>query len=151
MVKHLPEEKRKKALFYGLAGAFVFRFGSLFMISFLVDVWQVQAIGAIYLMFIAGNHLFKTYVKKNTHEETEEKEAKKKQENFWWTVFKVEVADIAFAVDSILAAVALAVTLPKTGLGTIGSLDTGQFIVIFTGGLIGLVIMRFAATASYKY
>ena len=38
MVKHLPEEKRKKALFYGLAGAFVFRFGSLFMISFLVDV-----------------------------------------------------------------------------------------------------------------
>ncbi len=24
MVKHLPEEKRKKALFYGLAGAFVF-------------------------------------------------------------------------------------------------------------------------------
>lgn len=147
MVKHLPEEKRKKALFYGLAGAFVFRFGSLFMISFLVDVWQVQAIGAIYLMFIAGNHLFKTYVKKNTDEETEEKEAKKKQENFWWTVFKVEVADIAFAVDSILAAVALAMTLPKTGLGTIGSLDTGQFVVIFVGGLIGLIIMRFAATA----
>ena len=26
MVKHLPEEKRKKALFYGLLGAFVFRF-----------------------------------------------------------------------------------------------------------------------------
>ncbi|MCZ2971281.1 hypothetical protein NYY93_30105, partial [Acinetobacter baumannii] len=86
-----------------------------------------------YLMFIAGNHLFKTYVKKNTDEETEEKEAKKKQENFWWTVFKVEVADIAFAVESILAAVALAMTLPKTGLGTIGSLDTGQFAVIFVG------------------
>ncbi|EEL51641.1 MULTISPECIES: TerC family protein [Bacillus cereus group] len=147
MVKHLPEEKRKKALFYGLAGAFVFRFGSLFMISFLVDVWQVQAIGAVYLMFIAGNHLFKTYVKKNSHEENEAKEAKKKQENFWWTVFKVEVADIAFAVDSILAAVALAMTLPKTGLGTIGSLDTGQFLVIFAGGMIGLIIMRFAATA----
>ena len=82
------------------------------MISFLVDVWQVQAIGAIYLMFIAGNHLFKTYVKQNTDEETEEKK-QRKQENFWWTVFKVEVADIAFAVDSILAAVALAMTLPK--------------------------------------
>lgn len=148
MVKHLPEEKRKKALFYGLAGAFVFRFGSLFMISFLVDVWQVQAIGAIYLMFIAGNHLVKTYVKKNAvHEETEKEETAKKQENFWWTVFKVEVADIAFAVDSILAAVALAVTLPKTNLGTIGSLDTAQFFVIFAGGMIGLIIMRFAASA----
>jgi predicted tellurium resistance membrane protein TerC len=31
---------------------------------------------------------------------------------FWQTVLKVELADIAFAVDSILAAVALAVTLP---------------------------------------
>ena len=77
----------------------------------------------------------------------QKKKSKEKQENFWWTVFKVEVADIAFAVDSILAAVALAMTLPKTGLGTIGSLDTGQFVVIFVGGLIGLIIMRFAATA----
>ncbi len=41
MVKHLPEKQRKKALFYGLAGAFILRFGSLFAISFLVNVWQV--------------------------------------------------------------------------------------------------------------
>ena len=80
----------------------------------------------------------------------QKKRSKEKQENFWWTVFKVEVADIAFAVDSILAAVALAMTLPKTGLGTIGSLDTGQFVVIFVGGLIGLIIMRFAQLLSYK-
>ena len=90
MVKHLPEEKRK-ALFYGLAGAFVFRFGSLFMISFLVDVWQVQAIGAIYLMFIAGNHLFKTYVKKNTDEETEEKKQKKNKRTFGGLYLKLKL------------------------------------------------------------
>ena len=62
------------------------------------------------------------------------------------TVLKVELADIAFAVDSILAAVALAVTLPYTDLPTIGGLDGGQFIVILLGGFIGLVIMRFAAS-----
>jgi predicted tellurium resistance membrane protein TerC len=28
MVKHLPQDKRKKALFYGLPLAFIFRFGS---------------------------------------------------------------------------------------------------------------------------
>lgn len=59
MVKHLPENKRKKALFYGLAGAFVFRFTSLFVISFLVDVWQVQAIGAFYLLFMSVNHIIR--------------------------------------------------------------------------------------------
>lgn len=50
MVKHLPEKQRKKALFYGLAGAFILRFGSLFAISFLVNVWQVRP-SARYICF----------------------------------------------------------------------------------------------------
>ncbi|MFX3625101.1 MAG: TerC family protein [Ectobacillus sp.] len=144
MVKHLPEEDRKKALFYGLAGAFVFRFASLFAISFLVDVWQVQAIGALYLLFIAINHIFRKLVV-NKGKEKSEDAPKTKQSGFWATVFKVELADIAFAVDSILAAVALAVTLPNTNLPNIGGLDGGKFLVIFAGGIIGLIIMRFAA------
>jgi len=146
MVKHLPEEERKKALFYGLAGAFVFRFGSLFAISFLVNVWQVQAIGALYLLFIAANHIFRKLVVHKSKEKSEASNGKKKKPSgFWGTVFKVELADIAFAVDSILAAVALAMTLPNTPLPNIGGLDGGKFLVIFAGGLIGLVIMRFAA------
>ena len=148
MVKHLPEEERKKALFYGLAGAFVFRFGSLFAISFLVDVWQVQAIGALYLLFISINHIARKLIFKNKVEEKEEKE--KKKSGFWGTVFKVELADIAFAVDSILAAVALAMTLPDTNLPPIGGMDGGKFLVIFAGGIIGLIIMRFAANLFVK-
>ncbi|WP_117161554.1 TerC family protein [Paraliobacillus sp. X-1268] len=142
MVKHLPDNQRKKALFYGLAGAFVLRFASLFVISFLVDVWQVQAIGALYLLFISGNHMYQKFRKGS---EKEEKEKKVKNSGFWPTVVKVEFADVAFAVDSILAAVALAVALPPTSLPNIGSLDGGQFLVVFAGGMIGLIIMRFAA------
>jgi YkoY family integral membrane protein len=146
MVKHLPEEKRKKALFYGLAGAFVFRFASLFIISFLVDVWQVQAIGALYLLFMAVNHILrKTLLKDRNNDENQPLKDSKKKSGFWMTVFKVELADIAFAVDSILAAVALAVVLPETPLPAIGGMDGGQFLVIFAGGMIGLIIMRFAA------
>src|SRR3954454_24680545 len=150
MVKHLPEEERSKALFYGLAGAFIFRFGSLFVISFLINVWQVQAIGAAYLIFMCLNHLFKHFIKHKSG--TEEKEEKPKiQSGFWMTVFKVEVADIAFAVDSILAAVALGVTLPIIpNLGEIGGMHTGHFIIVFAGGFIGLVIMRFAANLFVK-
>lgn len=146
MVKHLPEEKRKKALFYGLAGAFVFRFASLFIISFLVDVWQVQAIGALYLLFMSVNHILrKSIFKKIEHSEEKPLKDTTKKSGFWMTVLKVEVADIAFAVDSILAAVALAVVLPETPLPEIGGMDGGQFLVIFAGGMIGLIIMRFAA------
>jgi len=154
MVRHLPEKQRKRALFYGLAGAFVLRFGSLFVISFLVEVWWIQALGAAYLLFIAGKNLYDQFKKPKPAEEEsgestaaikrgQEEEASPKE--FWLTVLKVEFADLAFAVDSILAAVALAVALPPTGLGTIGSLDTGQFAVVFAGGMIGLIVMRFAA------
>ena len=142
MVKHLPEEQRKKALFYGLAGAFVFRFTSLFAISFLVDVWQVQAIGALYLLFIAINHIVRKLYFKNIEGKVDKE---KKKSGFWGTVFKVELADIAFAIDSILAAFALAMTLPNSNLPQIGGMDGGKFLVIFAGGLIGLIIMRFAA------
>lgn len=143
MVKHLPKDKRKKALFYGLAGALVLRFGSLFIISFLVDLWEVQALGAAYLLFMSIKHLYDKFKHKETDQGKESQKAS--GSGFWMTVLKVEFADLAFAVDSILAAVALAVALPATGLGKIGSLDTGQFLVIFAGGMIGLIIMRFAA------
>ncbi|SDK16914.1 TerC family protein [Sediminibacillus albus] len=149
MVKHLPDEQRKRALFYGLAGAFVLRFGSLFIISFLVDVWQVQAIGAAYLLFISGKHLYDKLSKRGKDDE-EEIEKETKGSGFWTTVLKVEIADLAFAVDSILAAVALAVALPATGLPNVGSLDGAQFAVVFAGGMIGLIIMRFAANMFVK-
>ncbi|MFV9511700.1 TerC family protein [Tepidibacillus sp. LV47] len=141
MVKHLDPDLRKKALFYGLAGAFVFRFASLFIISFLMDVWQVQALGAAYLIFLGLNHI----IRKRTKEKQDNIKEKKEEAGFWMTVLKVELADIAFAVDSILAAVALAVTLPLTNLPNIGGMHGAHFIVVLTGGIIGLILIRFAA------
>ncbi|MCM3214939.1 TerC family protein [Niallia taxi] len=141
MVKHLPPEQQKKALFYGLFGAFVFRFATLFMISILVDVWQVQALGAVYLLYICFHNLYGKFA----HRNKKEKEKEKKQSGFWMTVLKVELADIAFAIDSMLAAVALAITLTPTGWFNVGGIDGGQFTVMLLGGIIGLIIMRFAA------
>jgi YkoY family integral membrane protein len=53
MVKHLPPEQRKKALFYGLLGALIFRFISLFLISIIAHFWWIQALGAIYLIYMS--------------------------------------------------------------------------------------------------
>lgn len=145
MVKHLPDKQQKKALFYGLVGAFFMRFGSLFMISLLVDIWQVQAIGAAYLLYIAINHLIKVR-KTNGANDKVTLNPGSKGNGFWATVIKVEIADLAFAIDSMLAAVAIAITLPEWGSFTIGNINGGQFLVMFLGGFLGLVIMRFAAT-----
>ena len=140
LVKPLPEWKRKKALLYGLVGAFILRFSALFLISFLANIWQAQAIGALYLLYIAVKNLLPKREQENTLNGIAVK-----YPSFWGTVLKVELTDIAFAIDSILAAVALAISLPPTGWGHIGGLDAGIFLVIFCGGFAGLIIMRFAA------
>ncbi|GKV66026.1 MULTISPECIES: TerC family protein [unclassified Sporosarcina] len=142
MVKHLPKPQQKKALFYGLVGAFVFRFTALFMITFLVKFWEIQAIGAAYLLIIAGKNI---YDKLTHHQANHPNKKPKKQSGFWMTVVKVELADIAFALDSMLAAVALAVTLPELGTFHIGGINGGQFAVMLLGGMIGLIMIRFAA------
>ncbi|MFC9538598.1 TerC family protein [Lysinibacillus sp. NPDC056959] len=144
MVKHLPHEQQKKALFYGLFGALIFRFAALFVITVLVNYWQIQALGAAYLLFMSAKNIYDLRHKKNSEDESSE-ETRKKGSGFWMTVLKVEAADIAFAIDSMLAAVAIAVTLPKVGSFDIGGINGGQFIVMLLGGFIGVIMMRFAA------
>jgi predicted tellurium resistance membrane protein TerC len=60
------------------------------------------------------------------------------QAAFWRTVLVIELTDIAFAVDSILAAMALA-----------GSKSSKLWVVI-VGGILGVVLMRFAAALFIK-
>ena len=106
LVKHLDKKERAKALFYGLLGAFVFRLIAIFLLVWLVQWWYVQAIGGLYLIYISVNHFLQ--MRKNNGKDVKPK----KQSGFWMTVLKVEIADIAFAIDSILAAAAIALTLP---------------------------------------
>lgn len=146
IAKHLPEEQKKKAINYGIIMAFVFRFAALFAISFIANVWQIQAIGAAYLLYLGLKHVIKARFgkeNKNIHKEEAKESAGK---GFWPTVGKIALADLAFAIDSILAAVALALGLPDSPLGNFGGMDGGQFLVVVLGGIAGLILIKFAAT-----
>ena len=158
MVRPLAPNLRSKALFYGLIGAVVLRFTALFFVSFLANIWQAQAAGALYLIYVGLHNLYK--YKQDQKEGLESSKEKlpdgephqylHSKKDFWKTVVKVEFTDIAFAVDSILAAVAIAISLPATGWGHIGGMDAGEFILVLSGGLCGVVLMRFAATIFVK-
>jgi YkoY family integral membrane protein len=146
IAKHLPEEQKKRAINYGITMAFIFRFGALFVISFIANVWQIQAIGAAYLLYLGLKHVIQARLGKdneNIHKDDKEESAGK---GFLPTVGKIALADLAFAIDSILAAVALALGLPDSPLGDFGGMDGGQFIVVLLGGIAGLVLIKYAAT-----
>jgi YkoY family integral membrane protein len=66
---------------------------------------------------------------------------------FWPTVLVIELTDIAFAVDSILAAIALVGAPPP---GHPADAPHPKLWVVIVGGLLGVVLMRFAAVIFIK-
>lgn len=63
--------------------------------------------------------------------------------SFWPTVLVIELTDIAFAVDSILAAIAMVGSPPP---GTPPDAFHPKLWVVVLGGIIGLMLMRVAAS-----
>ena len=57
MVRHLPYKEQKNALMYGLIGALIFRITAIFLITLLAQYWQIQVLGGLYLLYMAGNHI----------------------------------------------------------------------------------------------
>src|SRR5690349_24950633 len=56
MVRHLPKPEQKRALRYGIWGAFGFRLIAVFLSSYLLDFWQFKVIGGAYLLYLAAAH-----------------------------------------------------------------------------------------------
>ncbi len=65
----------------------------------------------------------------------------KKYPNFWLTIASIELTDIAFAVDSIFAAMAFIPPMPQ---------GKTKLWVVFMGGFMGVILMRYAAVAFIK-
>lgn len=127
LVKHLPPNQRTKALRYGLVGAFVFRLICVLVATWLIHMWYFKAAGAAYLLYIGIKHFL-------IKDEEARAEKGARHLGFWKTVALVEFTDIVFAVDSILAAVALST----------------KIWVIYLGGVLGMVAMRFVAGVFLK-
>ncbi len=117
MVKHLPKNQRKKALFYGIFGAYIFRIIAIGLGVSLIKIAWIKIVCGHYLLWI----VFQNLLKKN-----EEEEVKQGKAGFWGTVLTVELMDIAFSFDSVIAAFGV----------------SNQVWVLFFGGVLGILMMR---------
>jgi YkoY family integral membrane protein len=178
LAKRLPPHQRKRALTYGLVGAFVFRFMAIAVAAWLLEYPIVKILGGGYLLYVALKHFFfesaddeeeKQSIKigPDGHpivEDDEHREAEiakrspvpdaadpstpiphgKRYAKFWPTVLVIELTDIAFAVDSIVAAMAFIPPKPE------GAVANPKLWVVIAGGFVGVVLMRFAAMIFVK-
>lgn len=118
--------QRTAALKVGLLGAYLGRGLMLLMASFLIHNSWIRLVGAAYLIRLAFNELG------DSDPETEsqqERQNKLLSTSFWSVVLTVELMDLVFSIDNVIAAVSL----------------SDEFWVVMLGVGIGILTMRFAA------
>ena len=121
MVKTLPENQQKKALTWGIIGAYLFRGLALLFASLLISITWLKLVGGLYLIFISIKSLLK---------KSEESDLKVTPVGFWRTVISIEIMDLVFSIDNVLAAVSF----------------TDSLSIIMLGVGIGILAIRFATT-----
>ena len=121
MVKSLPKPQQKKALTYGIIGAYLFRGLALLFASILLSITWLKLIGGVYLIYLAI---------KSIRGKEETTEVGTTQSNFWKMVLSIEIMDLVFSIDNVLAAVSF----------------TDSIKIIMFGVFIGIIAIRFATT-----
>ena len=125
MVLGLPKREHKKALRYGLVGAFGFRIIATLLAVYLIRLGWVKLLGGLYLLYLAYSHFWSG----QTDEERRAAPPAKPWlglSAFWAAVVRIELVNLAFSIDSILVAVAVS---PK-------------LFVVLSGGILGIIAMR---------
>jgi len=146
LARRLPQAMRGKALTYGLVGSFVFRAIMIGLATYLLRWRVVKLIGGGYLLWISVQHFFfKKPEPEPSIDDADDAVGSGTGSGFWATVALIEVTDVAFAVDSILAAIALVGSAPKGHVGL-----HPKYWVVVTGGMIGVMLMRVAAAMFIK-
>lgn len=132
LVSHLPRDQSCKlgpfemsvqqwGLTAGLFGAYFFRAIAIVLGTYLIQFWFLQLLGGSYLLWLVYEH----FLVRNEGESHAQAYGK----GFWATVIKVEMVDIAFSIDSILAALGI----------------SKRVWVILMGGMLGILFMRLVA------
>jgi YkoY family integral membrane protein len=125
LVLPLPRAQQKKALRYGILGAFVFRIICIFFAKHLIAFNLAKLIGSVYLFYLPIKHFFRQ-VESEKDRYIPPAKAMLGLSLFWSVVTRVELTDIVFAIDSILVGVAV----------------SKKLWVVITGGILGVIAIR---------
>jgi tellurite resistance protein TerC len=118
--------QRSAALKVGLLGAYLGRGLMLVMANIVIHNHYLKILGAAYLIRLA----FENLGEPELGEEEQVRGKRMEGKGFWSVVIAVELADLAFSLDNVVAVVALSDNLP----------------IIMFGVFIGIIAMRFAAS-----
>lgn len=127
MVRGLPEKQQKLALNLGIWCAYIFRFIAIILGVYLIKFAIIKALAALYLAKLVFDFF-------RNKDENNDGVNDALQKGLIGTIISVELADIAFSIDSVVAA--------------FGVSDIPWVILI--GGMVGILCMREVAQVFVK-
>ena len=113
---------QQKALNLGLIIAFVLRLSLILTATWVIQYWQFELLGALYLLWLVFHHFTS-----NTDSEGEDQGPR--FASVWQAIPMIAFTDLAFSLDSVTTAIAV---------------SDNTFIVV-TGASIGIIALRFMA------
>jgi YkoY family integral membrane protein len=135
MVGDLAPDQRKKALRYGIFGAYIFRGLCILFASYLIEFWFLKPLGGLYLLYLVWDHFRAGPPHEEEHIEKSKSWIYRRTlglfGKFWATVALIELMDLAFSIDNVFAVVAF----------------TNNLVIICAGVFIGILAMRLVAQA----
>jgi YkoY family integral membrane protein len=119
------QKLQSRALNFGLVAAFVLRVGLILTATWVINYWQFELLGAAYLLWLVFQH----FTTGNQLDENGERQHAPKFASLWQAIPMIAVTDLAFSLDSVTTAIAI----------------SQDMRLVLTGGLIGVVTLRFMA------
>lgn len=133
MAAHLPKHQQKPALRWGLVGAYVFRGIALALVAWLMHNPWVKWFGALYLVYLACEHL-----QRHPQEKHGDDPAQMKSKSFFMTILSIELMDLSLSLDNVVAAVGMV-----NGVREIP--EALHIWVVCIGVFIGIAALRLVA------
>lgn len=120
MILKMNKNDRKKAFKYGIIGAYLFRGLCLMFTTFLIKIKWLKLIGGFYLIYTGINFFILKQIKSRKNI------IYNFYNNFWIKILYIELIDLSFSIDNIIAATAI----------------SNNLLLILLGVFIGILTMR---------
>jgi YkoY family integral membrane protein len=120
------QQMQRRALNFGLVIAFCLRVALILTATWVIQFWQFELLGAAYLLWLVFQYFSSAEEKDKTGQHPHHGP---RFSSLWQAIPMIAVTDLAFSLDSVTTAIAV-------------SKDTW---LVLTGGLIGVVALRFMA------
>jgi YkoY family integral membrane protein len=115
------EGLQRRALNLGMIAAFTMRMLLIFTATWVIQYWQFELLGAMYLLWLSVRYFLSDGDEGHHHGP--------RFETLWQAIPLIAITDLAFSLDSVTTAIALA----------------NERWLVITGGVIGIVLLRLMA------